>query len=101
MMKQSNRLLAAIFLLFGLAAGWMSWLMWRAGEDGKWLFGVFAAFFLILAAAPFFPAAKKKQDPGKVLNTRFVPAWQTEGMMLLVLVVIVASVVTHCAHLAK
>jgi hypothetical protein len=99
MRKQSNRLLAAVFLLIGLAAGWMAWLTGRAGEDGKWLFGVFAAFFLILAAAPFLPAEKKK--PEEVLNTRFVPAWQMEGMVLLALLAIVASVVAHCAHLAK
>ncbi|HXB01935.1 MAG TPA: hypothetical protein VNV15_03850 [Opitutaceae bacterium] len=91
--------LAAIFLFFGLAAGWMSWLMWRAGEDGKWLFSVFAAFFLFLAAAPFFPAAKKK--PEEALNTRFVPAWQMEGMLLLALLAIIASMVARCAHLGK
>jgi zinc transporter ZupT len=92
-------ILAAIFLCFGLAAGWMAWLMWRAGEDGKWLFSVFAAFFLFLAAAPFLPAAKKK--PEESLNTRFVPAWQMEGMILLALLAIVASVVARCAHVAK
>jgi hypothetical protein len=91
--------LALIFLFFGLAAGWMSWLMGRAGEDGKWLFGVFAVFFLILAAAPFLPAAKKK--PEETLHTRFVPAWQMEGMILLALLAIVASVVARCAHLGK
>jgi hypothetical protein len=93
--------LAAVFLLIGLAAGWMAWLTWRAGEDGKWLFGVFAAFFLLLAAAPFLPASKKKDEPGKVLSTRFVPAWQMEGMILLALLAIAASVVAHCAHAAK
>jgi hypothetical protein len=35
------------------------------------------------------------------LPTRFVPAWQMEGMILLALLAIVASVVAHCAHLAK
>jgi len=98
---KGRAILAAIFLLIGLAAGWMVWLTWRAGEDGKWLFGVFAAFFLVFAAAPFLPASKKKQEPEKVLNTRFVPAWQMEGMILLALLAIVASVVAHCAHLAK
>jgi hypothetical protein len=96
---KARTILAAVFLLIGLAAGWMTWLTWRAGEDGKWLFGVFAAFFLILAAAPFLPAAKNK--PKEVLPTRFVPAWQMEGMILLALLAIVASVVAHCAHLAK
>ncbi len=99
---KGRAILSAVFLLIGLAAGWMAWLTWRAGEESKWLFAVFAAFFLVLAVAPFLPASKKKKEPSeKVLNTRFVPAWQTEGMLLLVLVVIVASVVTHCTHLAK
>jgi hypothetical protein len=92
-------ILAAVSLLIGLAAGWMAWLTWRAGEDGKWLFIVFAAFFLFLATASFFPAAKKK--PEVVSNTRFIPAWQMEGMILLALLAIIASVVARCAHLAK
>jgi hypothetical protein len=96
---KGRTILAAIFLALGLAAGWMAWLTWRAGEGGEWLFGVFAAFFLIFAAAPFLPAPKK--EPKKVLHTRFVPAWQMEGMILLALLAIVASVVAHCAHLAK
>jgi hypothetical protein len=91
--------LAAVFLLVGLAAGWMTWLTWRAGEDSKWVFGVFAVFFFIFATAPFLAAPKK--EPKKALNTRFVPAWQMEGMILLALLAIVASVVAHCAHLAK
>ena len=98
---KGRTLLAAVFSAIGLAAGGMAWLTWRAGEDGKWLFGVFAAFFLILAAARFLPAPKKKREPGKGLNTRFVPAWQMEGMILMALIAIVASVIAHCAHLAK
>jgi hypothetical protein len=98
---KTRAILTTVFLLIGLAAGWMAWLTWQADEDGKWLFGVFAAFFLILAAAPFLPASKKEKEPAKVLNTRFVPAWQMEGMILLALLAIIASVVAHCAHLAK
>jgi len=63
---KGRAILAAVFLLLGLAAGWMAWLTWRAGEEGQWLFGVFAAFFLILAAAPFLPAPKKEPSS---------PAW--------------------------
>jgi hypothetical protein len=92
-------ILSAVFLLIGLPAGWMAWMMRQADDEGKWVFGVFAAFFLMLAAAPFLPAAKRK--PKEVLPTRFVPAWQMEGMILLALLAIVASVVAHCAHLAK
>ena len=93
-------LLAAVFLVIGLAAGWMTWLMWRADEDGKWLFGVFAAFFLLLAAAPFLPRPKKKK--AESLNTRFVPAWQMEGMILLaIMLLVLAMIIPHCVHPAK
>jgi len=98
---KGRTLLAAVFSAIGLAAGGMAWLTWRAGEDGKWLFGVFAAFFLILAAAPFLPPSKKKKEPGKALNTRFVPAWQMEGMILLAVLLVVLSLLARCIHLAK
>ncbi|HTQ30075.1 MAG TPA: hypothetical protein VMI53_02595 [Opitutaceae bacterium] len=97
---KGRSILAAIFLLIGLAAGWMTWLMARADEDSKWLFGVFAAFFLLLAAAPFLPRPKKKK--AESLNTRFVPAWQMEGMIFLaVLFLALALIVPHCIHPAK
>ncbi len=96
----SRILLAAVFLVIGLAAGGMTWLMARADEDSKWLFGVFAAFFLLLSAAPFLPAPKKKK--AESLNTRFVPVWQMEGMILLaVLFLALALIVPHCIHPAR
>lgn len=92
-------LLAAVSLLIGLAAGGMAWLTAEAGEDSKWFFGVFALFFLVLAAAPFLPERKKKAEP---TGTRFVPAWQMEGMILLaILAVILALIVPHCVHPAR
>jgi Ca2+/Na+ antiporter len=98
---KARMVFAGVFLLIGLAAGWMAWLTWQADEDSKWLFAVLAAFFLVLAAVLFLPTPKKKNEPRKVLSTRFVPAWQLEGMILLVLLAIVTSVVAHCAHGAK
>jgi hypothetical protein len=98
---KGRAMLSAVFLLIGLPAGWLAWMMWQADDEGKWVFAVFAAFFFFLAAAPFLPASKKKDEPGKVSATRFVPAWQMEGMILLALLAIVASVVAHCAHVAK
>ena len=93
-------LLAAVFLVIGLAAGGMTWLMWRADEDSKWLFGVFAAFFLLLSAVPFLPRPKKKK--AESIGTRFVPAWQMEGMILLTVVLLVlAVIIPHCAHPTK
>jgi hypothetical protein len=90
---------SAVFSLFGLAAGWMAWLTERAGEGGQWLFGVFATFFLVLAAALFLPASKKK--PTEVRGTRFVPAWQMEGMILLTVLLLVLALVAHCFHPVK
>ncbi len=96
----TRAIFAAVFLLVGLAAGWMTWLMERADEDAKWLFGVFAAFFLLLSAAPFLPAPKKKK--AESIGTRFVPAWQMEGMILLAIVLVALAVILpHCVHPAK
>ena len=78
-------ILATIFLLIAGAAGYMAWLSWQAGDDGKWLFGVFAGFFLLLAAAPVLPRLKAKPQPEASTSTRFVPHW---FMMLAVLVVL-------------
>ncbi|MDE3084564.1 MAG: hypothetical protein KGJ37_05000 [Verrucomicrobiota bacterium] len=93
----ARTILAAIFLILGLIAARLTWLMWQVGDSGKWFFGVFALFFLILAAAPFLPAPKKKS--AEVQSTRFVPAWKMEGMILLAVVfVALALIVPHCVH---
>jgi hypothetical protein len=93
--------LAALFLVIALAAGWMTWLTARAGEDGAWLLGVFAAFFFVLALAPLLTAPKKKKAPEGVPSTRFVPAWQMEGMILLTVLLVVAALLARCVHAAK
>jgi hypothetical protein len=98
---KTRTFLATFFLLIGLVAGWMTWLTWRAGEDSRWLFGVFTAFFLVFAAAPFLPASEKKKEDKEVPNTRFVPAWKTEGMILLAVVLVVLSLVARCLHPVK
>jgi zinc transporter ZupT len=96
-----RRFLVAVFLVIGLAAGWMTCLTWKAGEDSKWLFGVFAAFFLVLAGATFLPAAKKKNPATVVQGTHFVPAWQMEGMILLAVLLVILSIIFHFIHPAK
>ncbi|SDS50663.1 hypothetical protein [Opitutus sp. GAS368] len=75
-------ILAGVFLLPALGAGYMTFLMWRAGDSGRWLFGVFTLFFLALAAMPLLP--KPKPKPVTFTGTRFVPHW---FMMLAVLAV--------------
>lgn len=90
-------ILAAIFLILGFIAARLTWLMWQVGDSGKWFFGVFAVFFFVLAAAPFLPASKKKT--AEVQGTRFIPVWQTEGMILLAIVsTALALIIPHCAH---
>ena len=79
-------LLCAFFLLPALAAGYMTWLTWRAGDDSRWLFGVCTLFFLLLAAAPLMPKLRSK-PPVQTASTRFVPHW---FMMLAALVFVVS-----------
>ena len=80
-------LLFAFFLLSALAAGYMTWLTWHAGNDGRWLFGVFTLFFLALAVTPLLPKLKPKPEP-PTASTHFVPHW----FMLLAILVIVLSI---------
>lgn len=85
-----RRILAALFLLPAIAAGYMTWLMWRAGDNGQWLFGVFTVFFLLLAVAPLVPEFREKPpNPEPPPNTRFVPHW----FMLLAILAIIATAV--------
>ncbi len=80
---KGRRILAAVFLLPALGAGYMTLMMWQAGDSGKWLFGVFALFFLALAVAPLLP--KPKPKPEALAGTRFVSHW---FMMLAILVLV-------------
>lgn len=81
-----RRILAAVFLLLAIGAGYLTLLLWQADESGKWLFLVFAVFFLCLAAAPFLPATKPKPAPPP--PTGFV----SHRFMTLVMVVIVLAI---------
>jgi hypothetical protein len=98
---KGRAVLAAVFFVGGLAAGGMAWLTWRAGGDGKWLFGVFAAFFLILAAAPILPALKDKKTPVEASGTRFAPAWWLPVAFLILLGLIALSLLGHYVHPSK
>ena len=90
---KGRRILAAVFLLPAIAGGYMTWLLWRAGDDGKWLFGVFSLFFLALAAAPLVPEFKKKPPPEPSPDTRFAPHWFMLLAILVLLGVAVAAIV--------
>jgi hypothetical protein len=85
----ARRILAGVFLLIAGIAAYMTWLCWREGNDGKWLFGVFTMFFLLLGAAPLMPKASHKSQPEPATSTRFVPHW---FMMLAVLVLLLTFI---------
>ncbi len=88
-----RKILAAIFLLLAMASGYMTWLMGRAGDDGKWLFGVFAIFFLLLTVAPLVPEFKKKLPPEPSPNTRFGPHWYMMGAALVLVGCIILGLI--------
>jgi hypothetical protein len=81
-------ILVVAFAIPALASAYMTWLTWRAGDDGKWLFTVFTVFFLLLVASPFLPQFKSKPKPESA-STRFVPHW----FMLLAALVLLGAIV--------
>ena len=87
---KGRRILVAVFLLTAIGAGYMSLLLGRAGDSGKWLFGVFSLFFLFLAVVPLVPELKRKPEP--VRQTRFVPHWFMLLAMLVVILGILAAI---------
>ena len=90
---------AALFTLPTIGAGYMAWLLWRANEDGRWLFMVFTAFFLILSASPFVPMSWRQTKEKEVVNTRFAGAWVLPFYLLvfggLLILVVVVGLFNH------
>ncbi len=90
---------SVFFLLPTGGAGYMTWMSWQANDDGKWLFGVFALFFLCLALAPFLPKAKPTEPTPPSTSTHFVPHWfmLLAGLALVVtvLVTIISAILRH------
>ena len=70
----------------------MTWLSWQAGDDGKWLFGVFTFSFLLLAAMPFAARTKPRSQPELTTSTGFVPHWFMLFAMLVLLCAILLGV---------
>ena len=77
-------ILTAVFLLPAIGSGYLTWLLWREGDSGKWLFLVFTVFFLLLVATPILPKLKSK-PPKEPTFRGFVPHW---FMMLAALVLL-------------
>jgi|CXWL01.1.fsa_nt_gi protein-S-isoprenylcysteine O-methyltransferase Ste14 len=80
-----RRLLFAVLLIPAIISGYLTWLLWRAGDSGKWFFGVFTVFFLLLVATPILPKLRSKPPPEPSPNTRFVPHWYMMGAALVLL----------------
>lgn len=88
-----RRLLFAVLLIPAIISGYLTWLLWRAGDSGKWLFLVFTVFFLLLVATPILPKLKSKPPPPPA-STRFVPHWFMLLAMLVVLVAIILAIIS-------
>ena len=88
-----QRILVGVFLLVTGVAAYMTWLCWQAGNDSKWLFGAFTAFFLFLGAAPLLPKAKPAKKIEAITSTRFVPHWFMMLAVLVLLLIVVAGIV--------
>ena len=85
-------LVSVLFLIPAAGAGYITWLSWCSGDDGKWLFGVFTAFFLVLSAAPFLPKSKRPPPlDAPSTGTRFVPHWFMLLAFLVSAVVVIAA----------
>lgn len=82
--------LMVAFLIPAVASAYMTWLTWRADDEGKWLFTVFFGFFLLLVTSPFLPKLRTKPKPEPVsTSTRFVPHW----FMLLAALVLLGAII--------
>jgi hypothetical protein len=48
--------IAVLFILPTIGAGYLAWLLWRENQDGRWLFTVVTFFLFVMSFAPFLPA---------------------------------------------
>lgn len=89
---------AALFALPTIAAGYMTWLLWRANDEGRWLFMVLAAFFLVLSATPFLPSRSLQKKNEEAAATRFVPSWVLPFYLLLFGGLLILSILINLFH---
>lgn len=85
-------LLFAALSIPAIISGYLTWLLWRAGDSGQWFFGVFTVFFLLLLATPILPKLRSKPPP-EPTSTRFVPHWFMLLAMLVVVVAIILAII--------
>ena len=94
----ARRIWAGVFLLIAGIAAYLTWLCGRAGNDGKWLFGVFTMFFLLLGTSPLLPGLRQKEKPEATTSTRFVPHWFMLLAGLVLLLIIILGIVGAWLH---
>lgn len=87
-------ILAGGLVLIAGGAGYMAWLSRQAGDDGQWLFGVFALFFGLLAAAALRPASPTAPPAQGRATSGFAPHWWLLLGMVAIITALVAAVVT-------
>ena len=86
--------LSVVFLLLAAASGYVAWLTAQAEEaGGKWLFVVFAGFFLLLGSLPFWPKATPKTPPPSKF-TGFAPHWMLMLGALVLGAIIILSIIS-------
>jgi len=88
---RARLLVSALLLVPGLAAGYMTWISWRAGDEGKWIFAAFTAVFVIPAIAALFPRPAPKPEP-QTTGTRFAPHWALMLATLCLAIVILYAI---------
>lgn len=68
---KGRRVWALVLLPFAFSAGFMAWQTWTVHDESKWMFSVFAVFFLILATVPFWPRRSAATETRMPPETRF------------------------------
>lgn len=81
-----------------MVAGYMVWLLWRANDDGRWIFAVFTAFLLILSTSPFLPARWRQAKGKEVAGTRFAGAWVLPFYLLLFGGLLILAITVGLSH---
>jgi hypothetical protein len=92
-MKPLRLLCVVLFLGAGLWVGYLTWQVWKAGDDSKWLFLLITVFLLSLGTAPLMPVLKRQPKPEPPTSTRFTPHWFLLLALLVTAGIVLAAIV--------